>query len=272
MTAAGLTLVEVEHHYGWTLHELPGGLLEAALRAVADTHWEVYDPAEARLEAGAWQAEHGGTVAARRIAPLTDGRRHHHPGDLWFTSTYRRHFPHGTPARDRLGRRWAHVSLPGYPCAPAHRGKPWRAACSKWACLSDPREMMLDRPHLFLDEGPDFELEGLPPADPAELERALRLWGVTWDLGVLSGLASGARRPRGAADALRVRRTCTGEERLRMLAGRARRLSARLGACPDGSPRELDVELRILLRAAGVAELVEAERVARIAARGGRRP
>lgn len=264
-------LVEIEHHYGWTLHEYPGDLFEAACTATEESHWEIFTPDNHRLERGSWQERDAGSirvVTLKRLPQFFGGSIE--PGEHWFTVKFRRHFPHGTTARDRLGRRWAHVSIDGYPreSGPYRDGpKPWRAACSKWACIDDPREMMLDTPGLFAD--PDdivFELDAQPAATGAELVRAQRLWHETHFLDIVSRIEAMRLTPTQAARDARCGR---GEEGREVLAFKVWNLVQRLKGRDVGDnrwqvfreekPDSADMRGE-LMRLAGIREIVDAER------------
>lgn len=269
-------LVEIEHHYGWTLHDEPvDDLFEAAKRAVEVSHWEIFTPDNHRLERGAWSGPttHNGSVKVITLkalppCPLFGDRP---PGDYWFSCSYRRHFPHGTTALDRHGRRWAHVSVEGYPreSGPYRDGpKPWRSACSQWACLDDPREMRRDYPSLFEENAADFAIGGdVTPATAEELRRARMLTHDTWSLHVMARVASRHLTPKQAAHELRLR----GPDRVLWLARRAWRMAEALERSDFDFdrdyfgrklPDDLDLHEAIdrLLRVAGIADLVAAER------------
>lgn len=261
-------LVEVKHHYGWTLHDEPvDDLFAAALRAVRAAGREILTDDNHRLERGAWTGDttHCGgvkVITLRRLSQFFGGAIE--PGGYWYSHAYRRHFPHGTTALDGRGRRWAHVSLDGWPRAsgPYSDGpQPWRAACSQWACVDDPREMMLDYPHSFARPYENFIFGRATPATDAELARARLLWSYTHDLDVLADVAARRCTPTQAADRLKISRR--DGDRRQLLARRAWRLAARLrgeGQLEPPDTVDLDAATDELLRLAGIAELVAVER------------
>lgn len=268
-------LVEIEHHYGWTLHEHPGELFEAACIAAEESHWEVFTPDNHRLERGPWAGDqtHNGSiqvVTLKRLQQFFGGAIE--PGRGWFTICYRRHFPHGTTARDHKGRRWAHLSTDGFP-HPAEYGcglKPWRRTCSKWACIDDPRESMRDYPTLFGADSPAFELDAQPAATEAEIVRGKRLWHDTHLLDVVSQVESRRMTPTQAASRVRCGRG-EGRTNLEFRAWKlAQELKGREFKGESGpalywiafreekpDPAEMRSEL---MRLAGIRELVDAER------------
>lgn len=269
-------LVEIKHHYGWTLHDHPGDLFEAACAATEESHWEIFTPDNHRLGRGDWQERDAGSIKVIRLKPPEpDGTTE--PGQWWLSVQFRRYFAHGTTARDRKGRRWVHVSVPGFPRASGpYRGgpKPWRSACSKWACIDDPREMMLDFTGLFADpDGTVFELDGVPPATEAEIARARILWHDTHALDLISRIESLRMTPTQAARDLRCGR---GDDGRRVLAFRTWLLVQKLRgrefpeesgpdprwtAFDEEKPDPADMRDE-LMRLAGIVGLVDAERAA----------
>jgi len=265
-------LVEVEHHYGWTLHDEPvDDLFAAACAAVTTSCWEILTPTNHTLEPGPWAnapTEHGGSVRVRTLVRLPQFLGPAiEPGQTWLVLAYRRHFPHGTTAHDRHGRRWAHVSTPGFPHPAKYREgpKPWRRASSKWACIDDPRVSSAEHPHLFADPVA-FTLDA-PSVTEAEIERARRLVHDAFTLRRLADVAAMRCTPKQAATDLRLR----GTDRDRWLAIKAWRLAARMqgdperslpasvGRRPDG---DLHAAIDLCLQLAGIFDLVRTERAA----------
>lgn len=266
-------LVEIKHHYGWTLHEHPGELFEAACIAAEESHWEIFTPDNHRLERGSWAGDqtHNGAikvVTLKRLPQFLGPAIE--PGEYWFTVAYRRHFSHGTTGRDHKGRRWVHLSIDGYPreSGPYRDGpKPWRAACSKWACIDDPREMMLDYPCLFASDSPAFELDAQPAATGAEMVRGLRLWNYTHLLDMVSRIESLHMTPTQAAREVGCGRGMDGRENLafrtwllvQRLKGREPDITDCWQAFRSESPDPAEMRDE-LMRLAGLRELVDAER------------
>lgn len=131
-----MTRVEIEHHYGWTMHDYPvdaaPDLPTAAKLAVRETHAFLTDDNHTS-EFGSRECPRSGSVVITRLqdAPRSNNPLlerlgsfyGHRAGDYWFSTRWREWHPHGTLAVDDHGRRWAMVRLStGY---------------GKWECLTD---------------------------------------------------------------------------------------------------------------------------------------
>ena len=118
------TRIEIEHHYGWSTHEYPvdvaPDLPTAARLAVLETHPFLNDTNHTSAP-GSHESSRSGSIVVTRLqdaTPINDPRLArlaevfgNKAGDYWFSTRWRKWYPHGRLAVDDHGRRWAMVRL-----------------------------------------------------------------------------------------------------------------------------------------------------------------
>jgi len=234
------TRIEIEHHYGWSTHEYPvdvaPDLPTAAKFAVLETHTFLTDENHTSAP-GSHDGPLWGTVVITRLQdavpfnnPLlarlaeTFGNK---AGDYWFSTRWRKWYPHAQLAVDDHGRRWAMVRL--------------QTGYGKWECLTDLTESPWEVPgpcatraccgsgnlegKVCPTHGGPWRIDDDAVADAYELRRSDAVRFDRHLLMVLAELHHGRCTPTQAAKRLRLGRGQAGRD---ALARAASRLLARL--------------------------------------------
>lgn len=278
--------VDIEHHYGWTRHEVPPGVaLDAdAYAAVLETHAGVLTPDNHRRDGG-HVGERSGSIAVRRLhdappisnptlARMTEFFGGNKAGDYWFSCAYRLAFEDGDLAVDAKGRRWVFCRY-----GEGHRAGStgpdrlgWECGSGDWYCATDPRECRdqtpgpdpRPRPPLYGSTSRAPEVPWVIGGRATEEERQLvqRMRFDAHLLSVVCEVEIGARTLTQAAAAVKSGRGQAGRDALDY---RVRRLLARLRG-EETLVTDIDPERarRELIAAVGLTAQVELERAERL--------